>query len=319
MTHQERDTLALIRAAVDAEAAAAPSAADLWSRTKSQVRRRRLGRGAVAGGAATSVVLVAVLIVVQLASRPAIDVMLDQGGADTASAELGFLDGTRLRLRLPQDLDVEASAREWAGSIYAAPSIAQVTGSTRGWRLDVLNGTLDQLMPRDPILEAPSSSSPASAVRVNHSQRRLGLQFGAHVAVVSGDALTESDIGLLLSGINLVETADGSAEYRGSLALWVADAPDVIVRGDNGLVSVFFRDCSTTSSQRTPAGLTLTRIFDQDRGSNLAVLCDVNSRVEIWLDTPAPVPDEDLARVDVQVLTVGVTLRAVQQGNHPGS
>lgn len=166
-------------------------------------------------------------------------------------------------------------------------------------------------------LQVPASSA-ATAARVDRSDHRLALQMGSWAVMASGDSLTDADVDLLLEGIDLDETSDGFVEYRGSLLLWVVDSPDIRLHGDDASLSEFLRPCSTSTADTKPTGLTVSRVNDPNRGSHLTALCDVKNHIEIWLETPTPLEDEEVEGVDVQVLAVGSTLSAIQQRDQDG-
>lgn len=76
MTNAEQETAKLVRVAVEAEANAAPEAADLWERTKRRIRRRRRARNVVYVATSISVVCVGLAVVTQLPSRSPAEVVL---------------------------------------------------------------------------------------------------------------------------------------------------------------------------------------------------------------------------------------------------
>jgi hypothetical protein len=235
-----------------------------------------------------------------------------------SSTKLGFLDGTRIRLTLPEGLVASGNAAEMSAAVYAATSLEDVTGSTPGWRLDVVAGSIDDVTGDGRAVPVPDTSA-ATGARLDAAATVLGLQFGRFAVIVSGGSLEATDVDLLLAGLAFRGATDGSLVYDGSLPLWVVESPNVRTETPAGVISVFFRECSKPGGERTPTGLEVTRVDDVERGSNLAVLCDRKTRLEIWIDTPAPVPDDVLARVDAEVTRLGSLLRALQAGTGVGS
>lgn len=250
------------------------------------------------------------------ASQPGLPRVEHEG--DRVTIEIGFLDGTRLDLTIPEKVGADIGEVQLAGSVYAE----RIGG--RGWPIYVVPGSVDELGAGGEPVSLPDSS-PAAAARLDREERRLWLQFGSWVALISLELDDHAEVEFLVDGIELAETTDGFIEYRGSLPLWVVDSPNAHLRGGDlgsgilggGPVSVFFRECSEPSSETSPAGLTFTPSeFHPARGTYVAVLCDVASRIEIWLDTAEPLSHEEIAQVDVALLTVGSTLSAVQDGRH---
>lgn len=236
-------------------------------------------------------------------------------GTDTATMTIALLDGTRLRLTLPPAMGrpftgLTFAALELHGSVYAEP------GSQHGWRIDVAVGSIEKLVAGGERLPVPPSSQ-ASAARADRPGHRLGLQFGAWAAVVSGDTLTDADINVLLGGVALAEAPDGFVEYRGSLPLWVVDDPDASLNGRNAAVSTFLRECSGRGVRTTPTGLVLEAVQAPNGSGSLTVLCDPVRRIEIWLRRATPLTDKEMDQVRIEVLSVGPTLDAVQRGQHP--
>ncbi len=109
---------------------------------------------------------------------------------------------------------------------------------------------------------------------------------------------------------------DGFVEYRGALPLWVVDRPDAALTGTSLDVSVFLRDCSYHSPQPLASGSTFERATASD-GSSVTVLCDPSRRIEIQLRGAAPLTDDELSQVRIDLPFVGPTLAAVQAGRHP--
>lgn len=235
-------------------------------------------------------------------------------GAAAAIMDIGLLDGTRLRVTLPESLKnaftgVTLGDLELHGSVYAGP------GSQRGWRIDVAVGSIETLVAGGEPLSVPPSST-ASAATVDRPGHRLGLQFGSWAVLASSDTLTDADINVLLTGIALAESPDGFMEYRGSLPLWVVDSPDLSLQGMNVDFSAFLRKCSARTPQPTATGLIAERVNSPSAGS-VTILCDPPEGIEIWLSSPAPLTDEEVDRIGVGVLSVGPTLAAVQSGRRP--
>lgn len=242
--------------------------------------------------------------------------------SDTATTEIGLLDGTRLRWTLPEVVGrglagATFASLDWHGSVYADRG-----GSDRpplGWRIDVTLGSIDKLVPRgDPLAVPPASG--ASAATVDHPGRRLALQFGSWALVASGDSLTDADISTLLTGVDLAETPDGFVEYRGSLPLWTIDDADARLNGPVTSVSLFLGDsCSQVEVPRvTASGLDSYRsaYLDAPLGNSVQ-LCDRNNRLRLDLRTSRPVTDEEVDRVRIEVVKLGATLAARQRGEWP--
>ncbi len=276
-----------------------------------QGRRRRITKLAAAVAAVLVVVASSVAAATLLDGADAPEIFGEPDGPGGGSFEAALLDGTRLDLALPQEVSVNTRDVELAGSLYAADSLEEALGGSTGWRIDVVHGEIDEVMPDGERLRVPSASA-ATAARVDRSRGRVALQLGSWTVTASGDRLTDADIDTLLNGIDLTETPDGFVEFNGSLLLWVVDSPDLRLRGEDA-VSVFLRSCSTPSADKTPEGLTVARVHDPNRGSHLTVLCDTERQVELWLDTAKQLSDDDLEDVQVRVLTVGSTLAAVQE------
>lgn len=235
-------------------------------------------------------------------------------GTDTATVDIAVLDGTRLRVTLPRAMGADFSGvtlgdLELHGSVYAGP------GGERGWRIDVALGSIESLVVGGEPLPVPASST-AERATVDRPGNRLGLQFGAWALVASGETLTDADAGALLTGVALAETPDGFVEYRGSLPLWVVDSPDASLSGKAGALSVFLRECSARAATPTVAGLIAERVVGPDAGF-VTIFCDPVRRTEIGLRSAAPLSDEEVDQVSLDLLSVGPTLAAVQSGRRP--
>lgn len=233
-------------------------------------------------------------------------------GTRTATVDIALLDGTRLRLRVPnvigRALAGTTFARvELAGSVYVAPD--------RGWRLDVATGSIGLLVPGGERLPVPPTSA-ASGATADRAARRLGLQFGRWAVVASGDTLTDADIDLLLNGLAFAQTPDGFPEYRGSLPLYIVDSPDITIRAKNLTVQAFLRDCSARLPRPAPAGdgLSFERVERPGDDGPVTLLCDAGNHVELWLPS---LTDEEIGEVAVDVVSVGPTLDAVRSGRNP--
>lgn len=285
-------------------------------------RRRRRRQGAFA---ATSLLVVGSLVGLSgvlstrpeghtvVAGPPSSKTIPLHVGAATTTMDVRLLDATRLRVSLPNAVGAAFSgvtfgALELHGSVYAA------RGSERGWGIDVTLGSIDSLVPGGELLPVPASST-ASSATVDRRGSRLGLQFGPWAVVAAGDRLTEADVDALLGGIALADTPDGFVEYRGSLPLWVADRPDASLSGRAVALSAFVRQCSARAAQPTATGLMVERVIRPDGA--VTILCDSRNRLEIWLIGDAPLSEEEVDLVDVEVLSVGSTLAAVQSGQRP--
>ena len=240
-----------------------------------------------------------------------------QFSGSSATTEIHLLDGTRLRLALPQSVGRALVGVPYAdvqlhGALYADPAAR----SHRGWVVDVSIGSVATLVPGgDPLVLPPTSR--ASAAVVDRAGHRLGLQFGRWTLLVTGDSLTDADVDTLLTGVALVETPDGFVEYRGSLALGVVDAPDArLARGQVG-ISVFLGDsCPIGNVMRTTRnGLESYRNADVSGG--VVELCDRVNRLRIVLDTSHPLSDHEIDAVRVTMLSIGQTLAGLQRGEHP--
>ncbi len=236
-------------------------------------------------------------------------------GDRAARVEVGLLDGTRLRLTVPDVVGRTLSGATFA-DLELSGSIYSDWARGRGWRIDVRVGSVETLVPGGEPLPLPAASG-ASAATVDRAEQRLGLQFGSWAVVVSGDSLTDVEIDGLLAGVAFAGTPDGFVEYRGPSLLWIADSPNAYLDRGDVAVSVFMRECAARAVQPTATGLIFDRVDDPARGRPLTVLCDPARRIEIWLATPQPLSDEEIDRVDVDVLSVGPTLAAIQSGRHP--
>ncbi|MDQ6910690.1 MAG: hypothetical protein M3Z84_07920, partial [Actinomycetota bacterium] len=170
-----------------------------------RVRHRRRNRRVVSTIACVSVVALFVGLVVTLpnsgepktvvAGPPASRPFPVEFGAGAATTEIRLLDGTRLRLTVPEAVGNGLAGATFAnfelhGSVYAGPA-------PRGWAIDVVVGSIHNLVPGgEPIVVR--SSSRFSAGLVDRPGHRLGLQFGAWALVASGDSLTDADIDVLV-------------------------------------------------------------------------------------------------------------------------
>ncbi len=230
------------------------------------------------------------------------------------SVPIDLLDGTRINLGLPDSVGEGVTGATFAnlalhGSVYAK------AGENRGWRIDVVPGSIDMLVPGGEPLTVPSGSRSSAAI-VDRPGHRLGFQFGSWALVASGDTLTPADIDSLLAGIALIETPDGFVEYRGSLPLWIIGSPDAALTGRSLDVSVFLRNCSSQSPQSLASGLTFERAAASD-GSSVTVLCDPARRIEVQLRGATPLTDSELYQIRIDLAFVGPTLAAIQAGQHP--
>lgn len=238
--------------------------------------------------------------------------------AGIATTEMSLLDGTRLRLSMPEAVGSRVAGMTFAdmelhGSVYAGPA-------PHGWRIDVAVASIERLVPGgEPIVVPPSSR--ASAAVVDRPGRRLAVQFGSWALVASGDSLADADIDTLLTGVALVENPDGFVEYRGSLPLWPVDDADARLGGTQTAVSVFLgrSGCELTVSPRlTAGGLDSYRLDPPDqRSSGSTLLCDRVNQLRIILDASRPLTDDEIDQVRIKVMSLGPTLAALQRGEHP--
>lgn len=238
--------------------------------------------------------------------------------AGSATTEISLLDGTRLRLSMPEAVGRRVAGMTFAdfelhGSVYVGPA-------PHGWRIDVVVGSIERLVPGgEPIVVPPSSR--ASAATVDRPGRRLALQFGSWALVASGDSLSDADIDTLLAGVVLAETGDGFLEYRGSLPLWTVDDADARLGGSQAAVSVFLGGggCELTAfPRRTAGGLDSYRSYPPDeRPGSSTMLCDRVNQLRIILRASRPLTDEEIDRVRIDVVSLGSTLAALQRGEHP--
>lgn len=306
-------------------AAPTPAGAPDVGAIEERARRRKRRRGGTLAGASLVTLLLVVALVADvpgprerrsvvagsLASRP---LPLELSG-DRATVDIALLDGTRLRLRLPEAVG-EALAGVTFGDLEVHGSVSPARAPGLGWRLDVTVDSIERLVPDGEPLPVPSSSG-ASAARVDREGRRLGIQFGAWAAVVSGDSLTQADIDVLMAGVALGQTPDGFVAYEGSLPLWLIDSPDAYLTGREISVSLFMRDCSLPASRPTATGLAFGRFDDPAPERKVTGVCDLHNKIEICLDTPSPLADDRIDLVDVEVLSIGSSLEALQLGRHP--
>lgn len=238
--------------------------------------------------------------------------------AGTATTEISLLDGTRLRVSVPEAVGHRLAGMTFAdyelhGAVYAGPA-------PHGWRIDVAVGSIERLVPGgEPIVVPPSSQ--ASAATVDRPGRRLALQFGSWALVASGDSLGDADIDTLLTSVGLAETADGFVEYRGSLPLWTVDDALARLGGTQTAVSVFIGGpgCGlTTSPRRTAGGLDAYRVTPpRELPGSWTMLCDPVNQLRIDLHASRPLTDEEIDRVRIHVVSLGPTLAALQRGEHP--
>jgi hypothetical protein len=187
----------------------------------------------------------------------------------------------------------------------------------RGWRVDVTLEPGESLFSEGEQLPPPSSG--ASAARLDRPGRRLGLQFGPWAVVVSGESLTAAEVDTLLADVSFAPTAEGFLMYRGRLPLWLVDAPSAYVIGKELRVSAFMGGCGAGVYPVRPTGTGLVSWHFEDPapGRKVSGLCDLARKLEIWLDTPGMLSDDELDRVDIEVLSVGSALDALQRGWHP--
>ena len=306
-------------------AAPTPTAPIAVGRIGRRVHRRRLHRRM--GVSVASVLLIGSLVAlaVEIPNRRGRDTVAAGPAAsrripvelhgDAATTELRLLDGSQLRLTLPHSL-----AQDLGGVTFADVELhaSLSAGPPRGWRIDVSVGSVKSLLPGGEPLVVPPSSR-ASAAIVDPTSHRLGLQYGSWALVASGESMTDADIDALLTNVVLLETADGFVEYRGSLPLWTVDSPDAGLRSSQAGLSVFIGDnCPlTTAPRRTAQGLDSYRIDDPASSRGLAELCDRTDHLRIDLHAARPLTDEALDTVRLEVRSVGMTLAAVQRGEHP--
>lgn len=294
-----------------------------------RARRRRHRRHATTAAA----VLLAVLAIAGVAG-----VLRDPDGRQTVVAGPGasavlpilhgkqdalvlpLLDGTKVLVNLPGPLSaafahVPFSDLQLHGSVYAELDLHTGVRSEpqppRGWVIDVVVGDARALVGGEPVtLAAPSS---ASAAWVDRDAKRLGLQFGPWAAILRGDSLTAGDIDSLVRGVVVVTDADGYPQYRGSLPLWVVDAPDAAIQGRGMSMSVFIRDCTASASGPALTGPSV------ESGDGRTVICDASRKVEVWLTSSMPLPGNILNNENlfVMVRSIGSSLAGIQAGLHP--
>lgn len=242
--------------------------------------------------------------------------------AGTATTQVGLLDGTRLRLSLPEVVGKDLATMtfgnvELHGSVQADPGGPD--RPPRGWRIDVAVGAIDELVPGGESIVPPSSPG-ATAATVDRPGRRLALQFGAWTVVASGETMTDADIQTLLRGVAVAGTPDGFVVYRGNLPLWTIDSPDLSFSGAQTAVSVLSGGCQQPDSfpQQTAGGLeSYTRDIPGEPPGGTTELCDRANGLRIVLRTSRRLTDEETDRVRVRVLSLGPTLAALQRGEHP--
>jgi hypothetical protein len=148
---------------------------------------------------------------------------------------------------------------------------------------------------------------------VDRDGKRLGLQFGPWTAILSGDSLTAGDVESLVRGIDLVTDGDGYPRYRGSLPLWIVDAPDAAIRGRGMSLSVFMRTCTTSPSGATGTGPIV------ESADGRTVMCDASRKVEVQLTSSTSLPGNIVnnANLFVLVQSIGSSLAGLQAGLHP--
>jgi len=292
-----------------------------------RARRRRHGRRATTAAA----VLLAVMAVAGVAG-----VLSDPDRRQTvvagppASPELPILhgkqdgivlpllDGTKVLVDLPGPLSaafahVRFSDLELQASVYAEldlhTGVRSESQPPRGWAIDVVIGDARALVGGEPVpLPAPSS---ASAAWVDRNARQLGLQFGPWTAILRGDSLTAGDIESLVRGIDLAPDGDGYPQYRGSLPLWLPDAPSAAIRGRGTSLAVFIRDCTASA----PGPAVTGRIVESGDGRTV---CDASRKVEVRL-TSSTLPANVLNKLNLSVVvrSIGSSLAGIQAGLHP--
>jgi hypothetical protein len=233
---------------------------------------------------------------------------------------LTLLDGTKVLVNLPGPLSaafahVPFSDLELHGSVYAELDLHTGVRSEpqppRGWAIDVVLGDARALVGGEPVTSSAPSS--ASAAWVDRDARRLGLQFGPWTAILRGDSLTAGDIESLVRGIDLVTNGDGYPQYRGSLPLWIVDAPDAAIRGRGMSLSVFMRGCTASASGPTVTGPIV------ESGDGRTVMCDASRKVEVQLTSSTSLPGNIVNNLNlfVVVQSIGSSLASIQAGLHP--
>jgi len=233
---------------------------------------------------------------------------------------LPLLDGTKVLVNLPGPLSaafahVPFSDFELHGSVYAELDLHAGVRSEpqppRGWAIDVVLGDARALVGGEPVT-SPTPSA-ASAAWVDRGGKRLGLQFGPWTAILRGDSLTTGEMEFLLRGIDLVTNGDKYPQYRGSLPLWLIDAPDAVIRGRGMSLSVFMRDCTVSASGPTATGPIV------ESGDGRTVMCDASRKVEVQLTSRTSLPGNIVNNVNlfVMVQSIGSSLAGIQAGLHP--
>lgn len=246
-------------------------------------------------------------------SRP-LPMEVSQG---TITIDIHLLDGTRLRVTAPEVV-AEALRGATFGDVGLSGSVYADRSTGRGWRIDVTIGSVASLIPGGEPL--PVRASRASEARVDRPARRIGLQFGPWAVIASGDALGDPEITTLLDGLGFEETANGFLEYRGTLALWIVDSHDGSIRRGDTAVSVNLRGGGRAcgrGAQTTSHGLIVVRVDDPSRSGTVTMFCGPGNGTAIELLTPRPLTADEIDQVDLKVLSVGSTLAALQQGQHP--
>jgi hypothetical protein len=310
-------------------AAPRPTSSLDMANVERRARRRRHGRQATTAGVVLLAAMAVVGVVGVLFGPDRRQIVV---AGPPASAELPILyskqnaivlpllDGTKVLVNLPGPLSdafahVPFSDLELHGSVYAQLDLHTGVRSQpqppRGWEIDVVLGDARTLVGGEPVTSA--APSPASAAWVDRGAKRLGLQFGPWTAILRGDSLTGDDIESLVRGIDLVTDRDGYPQYRGSLPLWVVDAPDAAIQGRGMSLSVFMRDCTASASGATVTGPIV------ESADGRTVMCDASRKVEVQVTSSTPLPDSlvNNANLFVAVRSIGSSLAGIQAGLHP--
>lgn len=264
---------------------------DVGRRVGRRRQRRRVVRGVASGAVMAGFILIAVLVRTTASTTLPVTV-----GTGRGTVEVRLLDGTLVRLTLPRVL-AEPLARMTQADVQLHGSVS--AGPTRAWAIDVSRGSVNDIVSEGRHVALPRSSHASVAV-VDGSGRRLAVQFGAWALVASGDSMTDVDIDTLLADVSLVERPDGYVEYRGTLALWAVDRPDVTIGDDRNQVAVILGDNCTGSA-----------------AGGFTEVCDHANRLRVNIRAARPLSVEEVADVRVQVLSVGSSLAAIQRGEHP--
>jgi len=298
--------------------------AAIEGRGRRRRRRRRIGLA----GALLAVGLIIGTVAVLPGTRADDTVVAGRGpgqripveaGAGRTTVDVDLLDGTRLRVTMP---NVVGGALKGATmhDLALAGSVSVDPTRGRAWRIEVSIGSVADLIPDGEPL--PVATSSASAALVDRPGHRLGLQFGAWAFVASGDSLTEPEITTLLDSITFAETPEGFVEYRGTLPLWVVDSPDAtITRGGVSLSLTLPKGpgggCLPQMAARTASGYAFERIDKLSRSGPEIRLCAPANGIDVGISTPRPLTDEEVDQVALEVVSVGSTLAAIQRGQHP--